>query len=595
MDTLSNLLNDMNVLVSQMEPQREDQIKNSAGGYVWAVDDATRIRRFLILGTSGGSYYAQEEAMQLETAKDLIAIIDKGHGALLLKELVDISVAGRAAKQNPTLYALALCARYKVQDTKIKTTNTDDQYAIRMRKYYELLHKAAFEAVRQVCRIPTHLFGFVTYCEEISKATGVKTDSTGWGRAMRSSIKAWYLEKDPLTLAMHITKYPQRNGWSHRDLLRLAHPKVNSDDQFEYEQLFRYIVKGEFSLKRRRDQDENMDTNEPAKKTLKTEDEPESKALNFIQAVCDLKKTKEDEEDKAARLIENEGLVREHVPTQLLNSVTVWTALLQKMPMTAMMRNLGKMTSIDLLSKDHPEAVDLVTSKLTNEEMLKKAKIHPLNVLLTSATYGQGHGNKSTRSWVPVKDIVTALDDAFYLSFKNVEPTGKRFCFALDVSGSMSSSMSGSALTCREAAAALTLVALRTEPESETVAFCDELTPLPFDKTWSLKQIVNHVSEMDFGATDCALPMIWALQNKKLFDVFVVFTDNETWFGEVHPAEAIKNYRKKMQVPEAKLIVVGLVANKFTIADPLDPGMLDVAGFDSAVPELIRNFVLGMV
>uniref|UniRef100_A0A914V250 TROVE domain-containing protein n=1 Tax=Plectus sambesii TaxID=2011161 RepID=A0A914V250_9BILA len=88
-DALSALLEEMNIVAGQMEPLREDQIKNSAGGFVWRVSDVTRIRRFLILGTSGGSYYATEEAMNLEIAKDLTDIIEKGQGALLLKEIVD--------------------------------------------------------------------------------------------------------------------------------------------------------------------------------------------------------------------------------------------------------------------------------------------------------------------------------------------------------------------------------------------------------------------------------------------------------------------------------------------------------------------------
>uniref|UniRef100_A0A914WK85 TROVE domain-containing protein n=1 Tax=Plectus sambesii TaxID=2011161 RepID=A0A914WK85_9BILA len=533
--------------------------------------------------------------MNLEIAKDLTDIIEKGQGALLLKEIVDISTAGRAAKQNPTLYALALCARYKVQDTKTKVTNVDDNHANIMRKYYELLHKAAFEVVKQVCRIPTHLFGFVAYCEEISKSTGAKTGSTGWGRTMRSTIKAWYMDKDPMTLAMHITKYPQRNGWSHRDLLRLAHPKVNGDSHFEHEQIFRYIIKGESSLKRKRVEEERMETSEPKSKLAKLNDQLESKALNFIQAVCELKATTD--ENKAAMLIQNDGLVREHVPTELLNTVTVWGALLQNMPMTAMLRNLAKMTVVGLFENEDNDDASLrqVTSQLTNEAALKKAKIHPLNVLLASATYGRGHGDKGKLNWTPVRSIVTALEEAFYLSFKNVEPTGKRFCFALDVSGSMSSPIANSTLSCREAAAALALVGLRTEPHVETVAFCDKLTPLPFSKSWTLTRMIEYVGNMNFGATDCALPMIWAQKEKKSFDVFVVITDNETWFGKVHPAEALKSYRKKMNIPEAKLIVVGLQANKFTIADPMDPGMFDVAGFDSAVPELIRDFVLGNI
>ena len=45
----------------------------------------------------------------------------------------------------------------------------------------------------------------------------------------------------------------------------------------------------------------------------------------------------------------------------------------------------------------------------------------------------------------------------------------------------------------------------------------------------------------------------------------------------------------------ARLIVVGMVANRFTIADPDDPGMLDVVGFDASTPEVIGGFARGDV
>lgn len=46
------------------------------------------------------------------------------------------------------------------------------------------------------------------------------------------------------------------------------------------------------------------------------------------------------------------------------------------------------------------------------------------------------------------------------------------------------------------------------------------------------------------GGTDCALPMIYAKQKKLKIDVFIVYTDSETWFGKIHPTEALKQYRR---------------------------------------------------
>ena len=86
--------------------------------------------------------------------------------------------------------------------------------------------------------------------------------------------------------------------------------------------------------------------------------------------------------------------------------------------------------------------------------------------------------------------------------------------------------------------------------------------------------------------------MIHAKKRKLKVDVFIVYTDNETWAGKIHPSKALQNYRKAMDI-DARLIVCAMSSNKFTLADPNDAGMLDIAGFDSAAPEIIRTFALG--
>ena len=86
--------------------------------------------------------------------------------------------------------------------------------------------------------------------------------------------------------------------------------------------------------------------------------------------------------------------------------------------------------------------------------------------------------------------------------------------------------------------------------------------------------------------------MVHALEQKLPVDVFVVYTDSETWYGKIHPAQALQRYREKMGIP-ARLIVVAMVANRFSIADPEDAGMLDVVGFDTATPAVMADFVRG--
>jgi 60 kDa SS-A/Ro ribonucleoprotein len=94
---------------------------------------------------------------------------------------------------------------------------------------------------------------------------------------------------------------------------------------------------------------------------------------------------------------------------------------------------------------------------------------------------------------------------------------------------------------------------------------------------------------LPMGGTDCALPMIWAAKENVPVDVFAIYTDSETWAGDIHPFQALNQYRQKTGIP-SKLAVIGMTSNGFTIADPSDAGMLHVVGFDTTVPEVLRWF-----
>ena len=75
-------------------------------------------------------------------------------------------------------------------------------------------------------------------------------------------------------------------------------------------------------------------------------------------------------------------------------------------------------------------------------------------------------------------------------------------------------------------------------------------------------------------------------------DVFLILTDSETWAGDIHPVQALAEYRRASGI-DPRLVTVGLVSNGFSIADPNDPGQLDVVGFDTATPQLISDFARG--
>jgi len=441
----------------------------------------------------------------------------------------------------------------------------------------------AFANLNKVCRIGTHLFHFAEYVNAMR----------GWGRGLRNAVGRWYVDRGADDLAHQAVKYQQRDGWSHADLLRLAHPKAPS---VQHDAVFRWMLTGADALGERE-----------VKRKLHGEDRIAKYAAvgelpKFIGAFERVKSTENVIE--VVKLIDEFDLPREAIPTQWLNEAAVWEALLERMPMTAMIRNLGKMTSLGLL-KPFSDAKRLIVRKLSDETALKRARIHPLAFLVAQKIYAQGHGDKGSLKWSPVSAVVDALDEAFYATFQNVEPCGKPVLLALDVSGSMAASMiAGSCISAREASAAMALITAATEPEHEIIAFSagargyggmhgggePGITRVNLSPRMRLAEVIQRIEAIPMGGTDCALPMLWAARNKLNVSGFVTYTDSETWAGNIHPAQALRQYRSEF-VGDAKAVVVGMTSNGFTLAEPNDRGMMDVVGFDTSAPAVIADFV----
>ncbi|MGI4789120.1 MAG: TROVE domain-containing protein [Janthinobacterium lividum] len=532
MTYLKTLLNTKKTPQSEPIPGSA-QVANSAGGYTFAVDDWTRLARFLVLGAEGGSYYASERKLSLDNAEAVKRCI-ASDGPRVVREIVAVSEAGRAPKNDPALFALAMCAAFGDEDTRRK----------------------ALASLPAVARIGTHLFHFAEYVD------GMR----GWGRGLRQAVGNWYAALPADKLAYQAIKYGQRDGWSHRDLLRLSHPKPETEQHFA---LYHWLTQGWNSVG-------EMPHPDPA--------------LRLVWA-SERAKTA-DSAAQVAGLIRDYRLPREAVPTQWLTEPSVWEALLEDMPMTALIRNLATLTRIGLVSPGS-EAAHKVVAELTNESRLRKARVHPIAVLSALKTYAQGYGERGGNTWNAVPAVVDALDAAFYASFASITPTGKRWLLALDVSGSMQSGRIAGVpgLTPRIASAAMALITAGTETQHQFMAFSTTFVPLAISPRQRLDDVLKTVSGLPFSGTDCALPMVWALKNKVATDVFVVYTDSETWAGGIQPVQALREYRDRMGIP-AKLIVCGMVSNAFTIADLDDAGMLDVVGFDTSTPALMGDFAV---
>jgi 60 kDa SS-A/Ro ribonucleoprotein len=544
-------------------PQREaipgvNQVKNNAGGFVFDIGTFAKFERFLILGSEGGTYYVGERELTKDNALNTIAAI-AADGKKAVDLIVDVSDKGRAPKNDPALFALALAASAASAETRT--------YAL--------------AALPKVARIPTHLFHFATYVQ----------GHRGWGRSLKRAVASWYNNLPVEKLAFELVKYQSRDGWSNADLLRLSHPSTTDAAR---NAVYRWAL--------------GLPMSEREIKAWKKLPARHYAALDAkLPAIIDaFEEAKTASKSELVRLIQSHRLTREMVPTEALNEPEIWEALLEKMPYTAMLRNLATMTRVGLL-KPLSAAANTIASRLTTAEALKFARVHPIDILVAQKTYASGRGFRGTNTWTPVPKIVDALDDAFYAAFEYVEPTNKRHYIGLDVSGSMhGAQVSNLNLTAAEGGAAMAMACIRTEPNHYVRGFAGptqpgrawsrasdtEMRDLGFTPKMRLTEALNITRAMNFGTTDCALPMLDALRQGLEVDVFTVITDNETWAGGTHPSQALREYREKTGI-NAKQVVIAMTPTSFSIADPNDPRTLDIAGFDTTVPQVLADFARG--
>ena len=664
-----------------------DQVLNCSGGYVWKLTTIEHVNRYLVLGGAKdmGNYYKQADEVSHECALSVLQMIrspDPSQFVQLCDLLKAVSIGGRAPKQEPVLLSVAAAIVF-AKNAKEK--------------------EIAFETAKACIRIPTHMFMLAGFVRDLSMAKATNKGK-GWGTGFRRTMAHYYLSHTGRDLAFHMTKYQNREGWTHADMIRMLHinPATLADDgarlMFDYVMMkyarkpktpsektlatlasqkvtivpnpFKPLTKAEFveklnaistppiptsaSIAAARpaiaplavaqktgaqtvaskvagfvsaltsvmpssavavatiatpakpaaddtfvvisEEDDETGSSQKKKGSSQTQLQQVAYLLKHLHAIHEAGEKKDI--PLACALIRSGRLVREHVPTTLFGSKEIWLTLLETMPLEALLRNLGKLTQIGVAAEKHSEIV----ARLVNQTEVLKARIHPIKVLVASKVYTNGCGDSGSLTWTPNTYISVALTDLFRISYGAVTPTGKRIMLGIDVSGSMSSSVLGSkVLTCRDASIAMALLYLETETNVSAVAFSNTLTDLlapssrnRLTRGMTLQQALVATHGMNFSSTDCVLPIQHAIKHNLQIDAFIVITDNETYAPNEHPQNALIRYRELTGIT-AKLIVLGMTGNCFTIADPTDRNTLNLAGFDTSTPEIASMFMRGEI
>lgn len=520
----------------QRTPGRTDEVRNNAGGFVFKVSDKDRLERFLILGTDGGTYYVRESDLTKQNVTFLREMI-KSSERQVVDTIVAVSDSGRAAKNGPALFALAL----------VLTEGTDKAYA-----------KAA---VSKVARTSTHLFEFASYVDALG----------GWGRAKRSAIANWYESQDAGRLAYQAVKYRGgRNGWTHRDLFRKSHPAG----------VDRHV--GNFILGKNNDS-----------MTVDARILDGFAAMQAAKSVKDVVRVLNEYTNLPWETIPTQFLKDAKVwETLFYNGALGQTALLRNVTRFARIGAFDNM----VFAKDVADAL-ADAERIRKGRVHPVAYANALGIYRDGQIDGtSGWYATRNKNWDTNPKVLAAIEAGFYNAFETVEPANKRTMVSIDVSGSMTWGAPAGlvGLDYMGAAAAMAMVLVRTEPYVTINAFSTDMRALDISESDSLESVDRKIRNARGGGTDCALPMVHAKSKGLNIDTFTVWTDNETWAGRIKPSQALVEYRKARN-PEARLAVVAMAASPFTIADPNDKGMMDFVGFDAGAPRVLADFSAGRI
>jgi 60 kDa SS-A/Ro ribonucleoprotein len=534
----------------QMIPVDPREVRNAAGGWVFPIDKWSRLLRFLVIGTEGGTYYVDEERIQTENLLNTAECL-REDGPRVVEITAQVAESRRAYKTTPALWVLALAMRSKDLETR----------------------RAAATNFLRVVRTGADLLNFAAIylhggTGKEARRHGEKLGGTG--RLWRAAIRQFFLQ-DPSTVAFQVGKYGRRSDVSIADLLRLSHPKFDKDDQDRH--LIARWVLGKL-------EGVPLEAQEHASKV-------QQQILAYELA------KQADSEEELIRLIETHRLTWEMIPSEK-RTPRVWRALLPGMSAWAFVRNLGYLTSIGVL--DDPEAREIALRKIQD---LPRSPVHPLRIMLAALTYERGKGMR--REWSPIPEIVKGLNWAYRERLGRSQPIGKPFLLALDISGSMWGGETQAGVLPIYAAAAFGLYVLWREPEAEVIGVDTNIHPLRGAgllgrsvEDMTIHKFVALLEKVGKGGTDLSLPFKHALDRAARGDppphAIVAFTDSETWAGHRHPFEVLRQLRNRTGFP-IRAVNVAATATGYSLWEPDDPLAFQVVGFDAAVVDMVSEII----
>ena len=234
---------------------------------------------------------------------------------------------------------------------------------------------------------------------------------------------------------------------------------------------------------------------------------------------------------------------------------------------------------------------ELIAAKLRDSEAIDRARVFPYQLMSACMAASES---------VPAI-VRNALEQALEISLLNVPRIAGRVVVCPDVSGSMSSPVSGfrgsatSSVRCIDVAALVAAAMLRKNPDAMVLPFEQSVVTCQLDAQGTVMENAARLAAIGGGGTNCSAPLLRMNSKKELADLVIYVSDNESWI-DARRSGATATMGQwtvfKQRNPQAKLVCIDIAPHATTQAMERED-ILNIGGFSDDVFRIIAAFAAG--
>lgn len=283
------------------------------------------------------------------------------------------------------------------------------------------------------------------------------------------------------------------------------------------------------------------------------------------------------------------------VPFQMLTALPLsngdWVAIARRAPWQMTRLNLNTFARHGVFNE--PGMTELIADRLRDPEAIAKARVFPYQLMVA---YAMADANAN----IP-KAVCDALQDAMEIALANVPAIDGQVYVCPDVSGSMSSPVTGhrngatTAVRCVDVAALVAAAVLRKNPRTEVLPFECDVVKVKLNSRDSVMTNASKLAAVGGGGTNCSAPLAQLNRRKAMGDLVIFVSDYESWVdaGRSHGTAMMSEWNAfKQRNPNARLACIDVQPYR-TVQATERADVLNVGGFSDQVFRVVAEFARG--